>query len=275
MTGLKRGFWSRALGFIVILALAIFYVRHLRSELIFHPDPALYRAPADYQINYDQPTLSGADGQTFSAWFAPGSGELAFIIFSGNGGNMSQMADRLAAFHAAGWSVLTVDYPGYGQSEGRPSEEGTYRAAEAAWRYLTETKKFKPEKIVVYGFSLGGGVAAYLAEKYRPGALILDSTFTRLADVPTYYRAWSEKLFRLLMRGVYDTGARLARIDCPLIVLHCAGDAAVPYAMGRALFESYENGPKLLVTGRGGHLDFLLNKIEYMAAIQKFLNERE
>ena len=264
---------SRLLLTLPVLLLAGFYLHNLKNSLIFHPDPAIYRTPADLNLKYEDLTLTASDGNELGAWFVPGPGPLTFLIFSGNGGNMSQMADRLAAFRAAGWSALTVDYPGYGRSQGRPGEEGTYQAAEAAWKYLTETRDAKPDQIVIYGFSLGGGVAARLAEERRPGALILDSTFTRLADVPTIYRPWANKIFKLLMNDVYNTAESLKRIDCPLIVLHCAGDTAVPYALGRALFEGYENGPKTLVTGRGDHLDFLFNKNEYLKAIEKFLKD--
>jgi alpha/beta hydrolase fold. len=252
-----------------------FSLEPLKNGLLFHPRPEYEYSPGVFKIKYDEVKLTAASGIKLNAWHIPGGQGPTFLLLSGNGGNMTVMLNRISYFHELGYSSLTVDYPGFGQSEGKPSEEGTYEAAEAAWRYLTEAKKIKPEQIIIYGFSLGGGVATWLAQKHRSGGLVLDSTFTRVAEVGKSLAPEMADQVETLLGQSYDSQSRLADIQGPLLVIHSRGDKLVPYQQGQALFESYNNGPKTMVSGQGDHMDFLLNRSEYLPAIKTFVKSIE
>lgn len=247
----------------------------LKNKLVFHPQPDYYNNPAAFNIKYHELKLNSASGARLNAWHMPGDRPTTVLMLAGNGGNMAVMLGHIITFNSLGCSSLTVDYPGFGQSEGQPSEEGTYEAAEAAWLYLTEKKKIKPDQIIVYGFSLGGGVAAWLAQKYRPGGLVLDSTFTRLAEVGKTIVPEMADQVEILLGQAYDSQSRLADIQGPLLVIHSREDRLVPYQQGLALYETYKNGPKTMVSGQGDHMDFMLNRSEYRPAIKKFVQSVE
>lgn len=273
-----RPYYSRLvlLALLPLLILATgFDLTPLKNKLVFHPQPEYYNNPAAFRLKYNELELNSASGVKLNAWHMPGDRPTTVLLLSGNGGNMAAMLGHIITFNSLGCSSFTVDYPGFGQSEGQPSEEGTYEAAEAAWLYLTEEKKTKPEQIIVYSFSLGGGVAAWLAQKYRPGGLVLDSTFTRLAEVGKTIAPEMADQVEILLGQSYDSQSRLADIRGPLLVIHSREDRLVPYQQGRALYESYQNGPKTMVSGQGGHMDFMLNRSEYLPAIKKFVQSVE
>ncbi len=245
-----------------------------KDQLIFQPSSERFYSPEQFGLNHEEVELRSAGGERLKALIIardtlnPGPSILAF---TGNSGNVSLLLDRLSYLHALGVSVLAVDYPGYGQSSGQPGEEGLYQAAEALWR-LALDRGVKPEEIIVYGFSLGGGVASHLAQARSPRALILDSTFTRLRDVPAHDLPLLSPLTRLVLGDAFDTNTRLKDIHCPLLILHSPDDEVVAYELGRRNYDSYINDRKELVRGQGGHMDFLLNHLTYGPRIKELLN---
>lgn len=248
-----------------------------KDRLIFHPSADAIDSPAYYGLTVEEFWLEPADGVKLRAWQAPAppeapadrGGKIA-IVLQGNSGNISMMSSRLGLLNSLGLAVLAVDYPGYGPNEGQPSEAKVYQAAEAAWQWAAK-EGYRPEDILVYGYSLGGGVAAWLAEGRRPGVLILDSTFTRLRDVPADQWPWMSPYFYLILGDAFDTRSRLARINCPLLVIHSPSDEVVPYALGRELFEGYRNNCKDMAIGKHGHTDFHLNRDLYREKIETIL----
>ncbi|MDR1922236.1 MAG: alpha/beta hydrolase [Candidatus Adiutrix sp.] len=265
--GPKKGQWgrwllARAAVFLVLFALlSVIGGRLAKDRLIFYPSDEMWAEPARFKANQEEIWLTTEAGDRLKAWYVPAPGGDAaktVLVLQGNAGNMSMMTDRLIAFRSLGLNSLAVDYPGYGDSSGAPSEEGVYQAAEAAWRWVT-VNKTKPEDVVIYGFSLGGGVASWLAERHPPAALVLDSTFTRLRDVPGYAAPWLKPYFYLVLGNDFDTSSRLGRLNCPLLVLHSPDDNVVPFALGLELFNSYQGGPKEMAVGAGGHMDFMVS----------------
>ncbi|HXV44855.1 MAG TPA: alpha/beta hydrolase, partial [Anaerolineae bacterium] len=175
----------------------------------------------------------------------------------------------LELFHRLGMSVLIIDYRGYGQSEGRPSEQGTYLDAEVAWRYLTVERQLPPNQIILFGESLGGAVAAWLAQTGSPGGLILLSTFTSVPDIGA--QTYPFLPVRLLARVNYNTLARLPEIKCPVLIIHSPDDEVVPYSHSQQLFAA-ANTPKEFLTLRGGHNEgVLLSATAYEAGLEAFL----
>jgi fermentation-respiration switch protein FrsA (DUF1100 family) len=190
------------------------------------------------------------------------------MILHGNAGNMSHRLDYLVMFHRLGYATLIIDYRGYGQSSGSPSEEGTYRDAEAAWLWLT-SRGIKPTEIVILGESLGGAVAAWLAARVTPRALVLVSTFTSLPDLGA--QVYPFLPVRLLSRFSYDTLGALQRVEAPVLIAHSRDDEIISYSHGKALFAAARE-PKQLLEMRGGHNDgFIFMREEWIAQLRAFL----
>ena len=156
------------------------------------------------------------------------------MLFHGNAGNISHRVDYAAMFDRLGFSTLLVDYRGYGRSSGAPSEQGTYRDAAAGWRWLTETKGIAAGDIVLFGESLGGGVAAWLAAREKPRALVLASTFSSVPDLAAEIYPFLP--VRFLSRYKYNTLDALARVHAPVLVAHSKSDDIIPYSHGERLF---------------------------------------
>ncbi len=156
--------------FDVALACLIFYtgmlllVYFLQDRLLYFPFKDMQVTPAAISLPFEEVSIVTSDSEKITAWWIPAQNERGVLLFChGNAGNISHRIDSIDIFNRLGLSVLIFDYRGYGKSTGRPSEEGTYRDGEAAWRYLVDVQKKKPEKIILFGESLGGAVAAEIA----------------------------------------------------------------------------------------------------------------
>ncbi len=247
---------------------AILYLR--QSRMVYFPLRRVSQSPADIGLPFDAVTLRTQDGVALDAWFVPRDGARgAVLLCHGNGGNIGHRLPAVALFHELGFHVMIFDYRGYGRSEGQPSEAGTYRDARAAWEWLTGPRGLAPEQIVVAGRSLGGAVAAALAEETGPAALILEATFTSLPDLAAGLYPWLP--VRWLCRFRYNTRSCLPRIACPVLVAHSRADEIVPFAHGRRLFEA-ARPPRMFFELRGEHNEGeLLTDPAYRQALEAFL----
>lgn len=243
-----------------------------QERLIFLPNTPgreLRATPADAGLSFDDVTVTTADGERLHGWFVPAARDDAptLLHFHGNAGNIGDRIDLLQLFHELGLSVLIVDYRGYGQSTGRPSEEGTYRDAMAAWRHLVDERGIHPERILLHGQSLGGAVAAWLATKASPAGLILDSTFTSVPAIAAEIYPWLPA--RKLARIDYDTLSRIPAIDAPMLVLHSRDDDIIGFHHGQRLAEAAGGE---LVALRGGHNEAIaLSRQRYRDALRDFI----
>lgn len=210
-------------------------------------------------------------------WYLPapdgagaGRGAPALLFLHGNAGNISHRIRSLRLFHELGLAVLIIDYRGYGQSEGRPDEQGLYLDALAGWRHLRDERDVAPADIVVFGRSLGGAVAAWLAARERPGGVILEAAFTSAPDLGRELYPWLP--VRRLLRVDYDTRAAVGSIDTPLLIIHGRDDGIVPFAHARRLYEAAA-GPRTLLELSGGHNDaFVVSAADYREGVARFLS---
>ena len=251
------------------LCLSLFF---FQSRLVYFPGPSLVTTPKRVGLAYEDVWLTAADGVRIHGWFVPrpkARGTLLF--FHGNAGNIADRLDSLSIFHGLGLNSLIIDYHGYGNSGGAPGEDETYLDAEAAWSYLLEERRIPAGEIVIFGRSLGGGVAAWLAARVKPAGLIIESTFTSVADLA----AQLYPLFpvRWLARIRYDNKTALANVACPVLVVHSRDDEVMPPAHGRALFEAAPE-PKSFLELRGTHNDgFLVSGESYVNGLSGFFDE--
>jgi fermentation-respiration switch protein FrsA (DUF1100 family) len=258
-------------GFAVLLFL-------FQDKLAYYPQIGreIHSTPREHGMDYQALTLDTADGERLDAWFVPAlQAHGVVLILHGNAGNLSHRMDSIAMFHRLGYGVLIFDYRGYGRSSGKPSEAGLYRDARSAWDYLTRQRGIAPDRIILFGESLGGAVAAWLAAQLgpqeQPGALVLSSTFTSVPDLAADLYPWLPA--RWLARLRYDTREALAQTHCPVLVAHSPDDEIIPFRHGQGLFEAAPE-PKVFLRLAGGHNDgFIFMRPEWVEVLAGFLRE--
>ena len=245
------------------------------ERLIFYPSTTMAGTPEALHLPYEDVRITMADGTSIHGWHIPaGEGPLldrnfTMLLFHGNAGNISHRLNYIDIFNALGLHVLIIDYRGYGLSSGKPSVKGTEEDALAVWNWLIAVKGARAENIVLHGHSLGGGVAGWLAGQARPGGLILEGTFPSLADAGK--AAYPFLPVKILLKDVYTTGKTLHGKDIPALFMHSPDDQVIPYALGRALYESY-SGPKTFLELTGGHSDaFFLSGEHALSGVKNFL----
>ncbi len=256
---------------ITLIVFLILFTINCESYFVFHPIKKIERTPEDIGLNYNAVNIITEDEVTISGWWIPSSAERAVVLFChGNAGNISHRLDTIRIFNDMGLSVFIFDYRGYGNSTGSPSEEGTYRDVEAAYKYLILNRKIKSEKIISWGRSLGGAVAAWLAANKKVKLLVLESTFTNVADVAEFHLPIAPST--LMFGDCYNTRERLKTIACPVLVIHSPDDKIIPYSHGERLFKSAK-GPKEFIVISGGHNSgFYISLKKYKKGIDAFIS---
>lgn len=261
-----------ALGLLLGYAALAALLYAFQSRFIYFPEMgrADRATPAQLRLPFEELRIMTADGEQLHGWFVPAADARGSVLFlHGNAGSIVHRLDWLPLFQRLRLSALLVDYRGFGQSSGRPSEAGTHADAEAAWRHLTETRGIPAARIVVMGESLGAAVAARLAARVDPAALVLHSAFTSAPDLAADLYPFLPA--RLLTRYAYDTLAAVRELRCPLLVAHSPGDEIVPLAHGRRLYEA-ASVPKQWLELAGGHNDgFIFMRDEWARRFEEFL----
>lgn len=257
-----------ALAWLLIVALAYFF----QERFVYLPQRTLDASPVDIGLPFESVYVTTADGVRLHGWYIPARAKRGVMLFfHGNAGNISHRLDSLRLFNQLGLATFIIDYRGYGLSEGSPSESGTYKDAGAAWRFLTEERGHPPDEIVLFGRSLGGAVAVWLATRHRPAAVIAESTFTSLRDLARVHYPYLPT--GLLLRIGYPTLSRMPLIKCPVLIVHSKQDDIVPYALGERLFQAAKE-PKNLLPISGGHNEgFLVSGKVYVGGLDAFLDE--
>jgi uncharacterized protein len=245
-----------------------------QERLIYYPQTGreIVATPAQYGLPYDDFTITTADGERLNVWWVAAENPRgAVLLLNGNAGNISHRIEYARMFRTLGYATLLVDYRGYGKSSGTPSEAGTYRDAEAAWRWLTETRGIPAGSIVLFGESLGGAVASWLAARTSARALVLASTFTSAKDLGAELY-WFLPV-RLISKFDYGTLERLNDVKVPVLVIHSPTDEIVPFSHGQRLFAAARE-PKAFLEISGGHNEgFVFKRGEWVTALGAFLEQ--
>lgn len=240
--------WTAIALVVTVIVLALL-VRVVEPWFAFFPLEGETTTPRDLGVPYEALIIPTGDGERLHAWRLPADAPRARILyFHGNGGNLSVWAPILVGLPRHGYSVLAVDYRGYGLSTGKPSERGLYRDVDAVLeRAAGDADPRTPT--VYWGRSLGTAIAAYAASARPPDGVILEAGFP---DARTLLRS-SPPLALLALFSTYrfPTAELMRRVRSPVLVLHGDQDRVIPYAAGRALFDRLE-GPRHFFTVRGG-----------------------
>ena len=243
----------------------------LQPRLLYRPVRDVAVTPADLSLDFEEIAFQSGDGITLTGWYVPVETSRFTVLFChGNGGSIMHRLDSVSLFHSLGVSCFVFDYRGYGNSQGRPTEAGTYLDARAAYDWLVHEKHVPTEQIVLFGRSLGGSVAAHLAARVPAGALAVESAFTSYPDIGARFYPYMP--VRLFARFQYNTQAYIREVSCPVLIVHSRDDELVPFEFGTRLYEAASE-PKQFVEIFGGHADgFLLSGDAYRDAWIRWLD---
>ncbi|MFW6155507.1 MAG: alpha/beta hydrolase [Planctomycetota bacterium] len=276
-TGYGKPLWRRLvvsvlrIGIGAYLGLALL-LTSCQSRIVYQPSKTLTATPEEAGMACEEVRFTAADGVRLHAWYLPAEqARGTVLVCHGNAGNISGRLATAAIFQRLGLSVLLFDYRGYGLSEGKPTEEGTYLDAAAAWRHLTDERGIDPARIVIFGRSLGGAIATYQAADAPPAALIVESAFTSVVDVGKHYYRFLPVGW--LCRFDYATEATIGQVRAPVLVIHSRDDEIIPVAMGRRVFEAAPEPKRFLLIGGGHNNGFLTNQGAYLEGLDAFLDE--
>jgi fermentation-respiration switch protein FrsA (DUF1100 family) len=256
---------------LVLLLLAGGVLLLLEKHLIYFPMRAHDATPVGLGLAHEELALRTEDGVRLHGWFLPVEGSrLSLLVCHGNAGNVSHRLDRALLLQSRlKLDVLLFDYRGYGASEGSPDEEGTYRDARAAYRWLV-ARGIGPERVVLFGESLGSAVALQVAVEVEARALVLESPF---ASIPEMARAVYPFLpVWPFVRTRYDNVAKVGRLRMPLLVLHGDRDEVVPFTQGRRVFDAAPEPKTFFAIPGASHNDtYLVGGEAYWQALRAFL----
>jgi fermentation-respiration switch protein FrsA (DUF1100 family) len=251
------------------------YVYFKQASIIYYPNiPGrdLTATPENIGLMFEDVEFYTSDNIKLHGWFIPHENPRGTVLFlHGNAGNISHRIDSIDIFHKLNLNVFIIDYRGFGQSQGKTTEQGTYHDAEAAWNYLTESKGINEKQIIIFGRSLGGSIAGWLASRHHPSSLIVESGFTSAPEM-------GKKLYpflpvQWLVHFKYNTRKYVSNVSCPVLIAHSTGDEIIPYEEGRAIFEAAPE-PKQFLEMRGGHNDgFIISGSTYVEGLRSFINE--
>jgi fermentation-respiration switch protein FrsA (DUF1100 family) len=276
-------FWRRswkhrmtryALEFAFWYALVLLLLILFENRLLFKPASAASWVSPPASLHVHDVTFVTQDGTRIHGWWCPTDDwtpyQGATIYCHGNMGNLTHHIPEAVAWqdnmHQA---VLTFDYPGYGRSEGSPSEAGCYAAAEAAYDWLVKEQHVQPERVILLGGSLGGGVIADLASRHAHYALVLVSTFTSIPDVAQ--RIYFLAPVRYLARNRFASLSKIKDCKGPIFIAHGTADLLIPIAQGERLFAE-ANEPKQFFAMKGGRHNEIISP-ECFIALRQFLHD--
>jgi fermentation-respiration switch protein FrsA (DUF1100 family) len=242
------------------------------DRMLFLPTPGVDASAAGLAIAAEEVFLTTEDGVRIHAFFVPApTATRAILYLHGNAGNASHRLPLGSLLATLGAHVLLLDYRGYGRSEGRPDEAGVYADARAGLRHLTQQRGLPEQRVLLFGSSLGGAVAVDLAQDRALAGVVLESTWSTLADTAAQVFG---PLARPFTRGRFDSLGKIGRLRSPLLCFHGDRDDIVPLALGRRLFDAAPE-PKAFETLAGaGHNDTLqVGGRAYLARVRRFLDE--
>lgn len=300
----RRKSYAKRLLFSLILMLALSY-NSLCIFLFIRQRYIMYRATPEFDWNpssarfklpYREVWITvGNSGDRLHAWWipAPSSQEKASLLpneparilksnkvllfFPGIGKNKGahNYLSRLREMRQLGFSVLVIDYRGYGGSEGDfPSESQIYEDSQAAWNYLIQIKRIPPKEVVIYGVSLGGAIALDLAVKHpEAGGVIVQSSFTSMAEAIKHIGWFWLFPIDLLLTQRFDSLSKVRNLKIPVLFLHGTADTVVSSEMSRQLYNVAPEPKQIFLVPKAGHFTLYQPKNSYLPAVQKFMEE--
>lgn len=237
------------------------YAYFFAERMIFQPQPS------SYQDQSDTLKLTTEDGVQITALYLPNPAASYTMLYShGNAEDLGDSRSTLEALHQMGFAVFSYDYRGYGTSPGSASEQTTYQDIDAAYQYLTTTLQIAPDRIIVYGRSVGSGPSVSLASRVPIAGLILENAFTSTFRVVTRISIFPFDRF--------DNLSKIGKVNCPILVMHGSVDRVIPLHHGQTLFNHAKPPKQFVVVDGAGHNDVMaVAGLQYVQALQAFTQQ--
>lgn len=241
----------------IIAAICFFTLRRVEHFLTHHPVRYLPGAEWTPPPNGEDVWINVTGSKRIHGWFLKSKIQppLATILHShGNGGNITNTAWYGGKLAQDGFDVLVFDYRGYGRSDGEVTDEWALNAdGEAAYNYLVNQRSVKPEKLVLYGMSLGTTVAIDVASRKPAGALIVESGLSSADEMGQHSLPFLPSWLRRLAKNQFESSRKIPNVHCPVLVVHGTDDQTIPVAQGRKLFAAANNPKRQLMIEGGSH----------------------
>ena len=250
-----------------------------QKAMIYHPEGRQVEAPAtEFSLHEQRVSYPSTDGVHLTAWIVPTNAPhdahgMWMLICHGNFGNIGfgQRPEFYAFMRDTGLNLLAFDYRGFGESTGSPDEHGLYADAQASYDYLTKTLQISPDHIIIFGHSLGSGVAIELASKVPAAGLVIEGAYTSV--VQRAQEIYPLLPITLVVSQRFPSIDRVGSIKTPKLFLHSPEDSIIPYAHGQRLYVA-ARGPKRFIDVKGGHENaYRIDKAKYYGAIAQLLRE--
>ncbi|HEU4684261.1 MAG TPA: alpha/beta hydrolase [Nitrospira sp.] len=246
----------------------------LDAFVVYHPAPWIekdWRAASGLPL--EDIWLPSTDGQKLFGWYVEGPADHPVILWChGNAGNIIHRLDNMRRLVRSGFSLFIFDYRGYGRSRGRPSEEGLYDDAGLAYEYLTGTRRIRPERLIIFGRSLGAAVAGDLAARKPSAGLVLESCFPSIEAVAKFH--YGGLPLHWLLSAKFRLIDRLPQLSLPKLFIHGSLDDIIPLQLGRAVFDAAKPPKSLYVIAGANHNNtYQVGGPDYFRRFAGFANE--
>ena len=248
-----------------------------QNRIIFKPTKTLEKLPLAYELTHKEVWLPVKGDVEIHGWWLPAqqtNNGKALLFLHGNSYNVGENLFHAKRFVELGFSVLLMDYRGYGLSGGKfPRESQVYEDAQVRYDYFVEEERFMPEQIFVYGHSLGGAIAIELVKNNPAAGLIAEGTFTSMSDMATYTGKYSFLPVDFLLHQRFESLNKISEVKIPTLFIHGLNDDVIPYEMGQSLYDAAIAPKQLYLVPQAGHNDVASTAdIEYNDAILNFVD---
>ena len=262
---------------LLVIAVGVRHMSFLDQMMVYFPERELSATPADVGLDFEDVSLTAADGTKLHGWHVPGESSTTLLWLHGNAGNISHRVDNIAMLvRHTGLGVFIIDYRGYGRSEGKPSEKGLYMDAEAAFEHMTTDLGLDPEEdIVLFGRSLGVGVAVEMATRRRVRGVVVESGFTSVREMSKSSGMGALSILLLpLIDARYDSLSKIGSALSPVMVIHGDSDDIVPFEMAEKLYAAAPEPKRFYPVPGALHNDtYTVGGDAYFEALREFIRE--
>ncbi len=271
---IQKMFLQIILLFFLLTGFIILYVKYYERRKLYYPDSSVEITPQAIGLNYEDIYFLTPGGVKLNAWFIKTKKPVATVLFlHGNAGNISNRMGIIQMFHEANFNFFIIDWRGYGESQGVPSERGFYEDALASYKYLVNEEKVPPGEIVIYGKSLGANVAVDLASRVKTGIFIGDSSFTSALDMGKELFSYIPGfLLKPIISVKFDALSKIKQVKIPKLIIHSRDDEIVPFSHGEGLFEQ-ALPPKKFYVLKGPHNEAIFMDNNFISTVRNFVEE--
>ncbi len=234
----------------LLTVLLFLYIKHLEKKSIFFPYREIEATPKEIGLDFEDIYIKTSDNKLINAWFIPHpDSEKVILFFHGNAGNISYRLDKIQYLYQLGVDVFIIDYRGYGNSQGKPTEKGVYLDAKAGYKHLLKKKNISPQDIIIYGESLGSVVGIDLASSFKVGGLIIAGGFSSGPDIGKLIYPYIPKF---LFPNILNSLNKIKKVRVKKLFIHSKEDEIVPISLADKLYQA-AGEPKEFITTQGGH----------------------